>query len=232
MSKKQITEKFAKWILFIGAFYFSGTILQNILAVKMIGTPTFNFMDGGVIISWLVFACMDIITEVLGKKKAINYFTFSTILNLFFTGVYVIVILAPGTDEIMSGAISMVLGTNWRITLASVSAFWVGNYINASIMHAMRVNSKNENKTSGFILRAVLSTLFGQLVDNFLFYAMAFGPFGISGTYELEWISIVQNVGITTIVETAFEALMSPLTALFVIYLKKIRDKEVTQNAE
>ena len=218
--------KLSDFILIIGAFYFADSIIQNILAVKMFGTSSLNICDGGVIISWLVFACMDIITEVLGKKTAIKYFTIASVLNLFFTLTFLLVIAIPGNDEEMSNVFATMLGTNWRIVIASIVAFWLGNYINTFIMYIMKVKSKDNNKNVSFIFRAILSTILGQIVDNSLFYIIAFAPLGIPGTYELSWLSILQNVSITTGIETISEAIFSPLTALFVSYLKKLQNNE------
>lgn len=217
---------FKTWILILGAFYFSGSLIQNLLAVKMLGTTTFTVCDSGLLISWLVFACMDIVTETMGKKSAIKYFTIASGLNLFFSIIYMIVMVLPGTDAVMSESFANVFGTNWRIVFSSITAFWVGNYINAFIMYAMRVKSKNENSTAGFIARAIVSTIFGQLVDNTLFSVMAFGPFGIPGTYEIPWIAIFQTVAFGTFMETISEAVFSPITSLAVNRLKMLRDEE------
>lgn len=226
MFKKLKEVRFNTRVLIIGAFYFVGVVLQNILAVKMIGTSDINIMDCGVLISWLVFACMDIITELFDKKTAVKYFTIASVFNIFFTCVFLIAIVIPGTDATMSNALAMVLGTNWRIVVASVIAFWLGNYVNAFIMYAMRVKSKNTNKTLSFIFRATMSTLFGQFIDNMLFYLIAFAPIGIASTYELSWIAILQNVALTTSIEFVVEAFASPLTALFVKYLNNKQIKE------
>lgn len=217
---------FKTWILILGAFYFSGSLIQNLLAVKMLGTTTFTVCDSGTLISWLVFACMDIVTETMGKKSAIKYFTIASGLNLFFSIIYMIVMILPGTDEVMSESFANVFGTNWRIVFSSITAFWIGNYINAFIMYAMRVKSKNENSTAGFMARAIVSTIFGQLVDNTLFSVMAFGPFGIPGTYEIPWIAIFQTVAFGTFMETISEAVFSPITSLAVNRLKTLRDEE------
>ena len=217
---------FKTWILILGAFYFSGSLIQNLLAVKMLGTTTFTVCDSGTLISWLVFACMDIVTETMGKKSAIKYFTIASGLNLFFSIIYMIVMILPGTDEVMSESFANVFGTNWRIVFSSITAFWIGIYINAFIMYAMRVKSKNENSTAGFMARAIVSTIFGQLVDNTLFSVMAFGPFGIPGTYEIPWIAIFQTVAFGTFMETISEAVFSPITSLAVNRLKMLRDEE------
>ena len=90
-------------------------------------------------------------------------------------------------------------------------------------MYKMRVNSKDENKTFGFMCRAVLSTLFGQILDNGIFYLIAFSPIGIPGTIENSWKMIVQMVLFTTCLEIITEAIVSPFTAIFTRMLKAKR---------
>lgn len=208
------------WLIVITAFYVAGSILQNILAVKTFGTSVLAITTGGTLISWLVFACMDVITEVFGKRRAILTFVGSAILNIFFNIVCWIAISIPGTSSFINDAYTTVLGTGWRIALGSIIAFLLGNYINTQIMYVMKKHSKDSNKSLGFIGRAITSTLFGQLVDNGLFYLIAFAPLGIAGTVENSWQMIGTLVLCTTLIETVVESIVSPITAKFVKYLK------------
>ena len=226
MSSKLKNIKLSDWLVAITAFYIAGSVLQNILAVKTFGTEFIAITTGGTMISWLVFACMDVITEIWGKKRAIKTFVASAIFNLAFNALCWIAIALPGTSDFVQGSYSVVLGTGWRIALASITAFLLGNYVNTQIMHVMRVNSKNENNTKGFMARAILSTLLGQIVDNGLFYLMAFAPIGIVGTIESPWLLIGQLVLFTTCIETVVEAVVSPLTAKFVKHLRAKTKKE------
>ena len=208
------------WLIVITAFYVAGSILQNILAVKTFGTSVLAITTGGTLISWLVFACMDVITEVFGKRRAILTFVGSAILNILFNIVCWIAISIPGTSSFINDAYTTVLGTGWRIALGSIIAFLLGNYINTQIMYVMKKHSKDSNKSLGFIGRAITSTLFGQLVDNGLFYLIAFAPLGIAGTVENSWQMIGTLVLCTTLIETVVESIVSPITAKFVKYLK------------
>ena len=81
-----------------------------------------------------------------------------------------------GTSEHIQECYTTILGTGWRIVIGSITAFLIGNYVNTQIMHVMRKNSKDENNSLRFMARAVLSTLFGQLIDNGLFYIISFAP--------------------------------------------------------
>ena len=179
---------------------------------------------GGTLISWLVFACMDVITEIWGRKRAILTFTGGAILNLLFNLICWIAIQIPGTSDFIQSSYETVLGTGWRIVLGSITAFLLGNFINTQIMYLMKVHSKDQNNSKGFMFRAILSTLLGQLVDNGLFYLIAFSPLGIAGTVENPWHMILQLVIFTTCIETIVEAIVSPLTAKFVKHLKSKKE--------
>lgn len=220
MFTKLKNVKPTNWLIVITAFYVAGSILQNILAVKTFGTSVLAITTGGTLISWLVFACMDVITEVFGKRRAILTFVGSAILNILFNIVCWIAINIPGTSSFINDAYTTVLGTGWRIALGSIIAFLLGNYINTQIMYVMKKHSKDSNKSLGFIGRAITSTLFGQLVDNGLFYLIAFAPLGIAGTVENSWQMIGTLVLCTTLIETVVESIVSPITAKFVKYLK------------
>ena len=224
MLKKLKNIKLSNWIVILTAGYIAGAIAQNILAVKTFGTTMIAITTGGTLISWLVFACMDVITEIWGRKRAILTFTGGAILNLLFNLICWIAIQIPGTSDFIQSSYETVLGTGWRIVLGSITAFLLGNFINTQIMYLMKVHSKDQNNSKGFIFRAILSTLLGQLVDNGLFYLIAFSPLGIAGTVENPWHMILQLVIFTTCIETMVEAIVSPLTAKFVKHLKSKKE--------
>ncbi len=110
--------------------------------------------------------------------------------------------------------------SGWRIVIGSITAFLLGNFINTQIMYLMKIKSKDQNDSKRFMFRAIISTLFGQLIDNALFYLIAFAPLNIPGTIENSWAMITQLVLFTTCIETLVEAIISPITAKFVKYLK------------
>lgn len=224
MLQKLKNIKLSNWIVILTAGYIAGAIAQNILAVKTFGTTMIAITTGGTLISWLVFACMDVITEIWGRKRAILTFTGGAILNLLFNLVCWIAITIPGTSDFIQSSYETVLGTGWRIVLGSITAFLLGNFINTQIMYLMKVHSKDQNNSKGFMFRAILSTLFGQLIDNGLFYLIAFSPLGIAGTVENPWHMILQLVIFTTCIETIVEAIVSPLTAKFVKHLKSKKE--------
>ena len=79
------------------------------------------------------------------------------------------------------------------------------------------------DKDSKFLLfvRAVLSTIFGQFVDNFAFASLAFAPIGISA-FEMEWKHIFTSSCFGTFMETLNESIFVPfITIPTITRLKK-----------
>lgn len=207
---KKISKQ--QWFFYIFGVYMACVSLANILAVKTFGSDTMSITSGGTLLSWVVFSCIDIIAEVWGKKQAIKTYLFGAIVNLAFTGISWIGILLPSSNEFVSSAYKTILGTGWRICICSVTAFLLGNYINVHVL--TKIKEKEETglaKQRGFTFRAIMSTIVGQFVDNFLFYGLAFAPIGIAGTIEYTWMQILQIGLCTTVLETVLEYALCPL---------------------
>ncbi|WP_300924677.1 queuosine precursor transporter [uncultured Clostridium sp.] len=230
--KKLSNISLTSWLLIIVGFYLAGSVMQNIMAVKSFGSAAIAITTGGTLISWIVFGCIDMVTEVWGKNKAIKVFFYSALLNLFFTAFCWIAIAIPGTSpDFIDPQYKTILGSGWRIIIASISAFLLGTYTNTIIMHVMKTKSKDSNNSFGFMLRSTVSTLVGQFIDNFLFYLIAFAPLGIT-LVEKSWIIILELAGFTTLIETIVQAIASPLAAKFANYLKKKKtDNEQKQES-
>lgn len=220
--KKKLTIN--KILLLITGFYLCGTVMQNMFASKTVTLGAICF-TGGTLISWLVFACMDIITEIWGKKTAINIFLFGAALNVFFSVVGALLDIMPGTNGAgINCLFNLTNGVSLRIAIASPIAFILGNYANTLIMHSMK-NADTKNTSFTFMLRASLSTLAGQLIDNGLFFVLAFGPFlKWGGGLFTSWSTILNLIITITLIEFVLEAIFSPLTSKVVNRIKKLEN--------
>ena len=235
--------KFNSWMLLITAFYAMGSILINLMAVKTLGVYDIidyntHFGDAilpittaGTLISWLVFACMDIIGEVNGKKKAIQTFWIVGIINLVLTIIAAVICFIPGnpwTSDTYAG----IFAGNWGITLASMLAFILGNYANTIILCVMHARAKDKKSGVGFAVRVGVSTLVGQFIDNALFYILALAPvFGLGGFTNPAvrfdtWGHLFTVVGFTTLFELGVELLFTPLFHKFSQFLIKKKEEE------
>jgi uncharacterized integral membrane protein (TIGR00697 family) len=118
--------------------------------------------------------------------------------------------LPPAADWGNQGAYDMILGLTPRIVLASLVAYFCGEFCNSFILAKMKV------LTAGKWLwtRTIGSTLVGELVDSALFILIAFT--GILPTSLLLTL-IISNY----VFKTAIEILFTPVTYKVVKMLKK-----------
>ena len=214
-----IEVKKAKWLGVFMAIYSVFVVVQNLFEMKTLGTPEFAFAGGGIILSWATFMITDITTELFGKKDTIKLYTIAGILNLFIVVVAQIVIAIPGVYEEQNIAFAQIFSNGIRTALASFTAFWFGNYINVYIMDKLRNKASEKHKESAkglLFFRAVLSTIFGQFVDNMLFATLAFAPIGLS-LFETSWTAILTTSLFGTCMESLIESAFVPFITIPVI---------------
>lgn len=189
------------------AFYFLGSIMMNILTMKTLQIGNVSIFTCGIILTPLVFACNDILTECMGKKFAVKMVWAGAGVNLLWTLLCAVTIALPGNNPYIAECYATILGSTWRITGASIIAYIGSGYINNIIMDRM----KKKDGEKRYYARAIISTAFGQLFDDYVFVFLAFAPFGIS-PIENPWAAIITVPIISAIVETVIEAVFTPVS--------------------
>lgn len=201
-----------KYIGVFMAIYAVFTVVQNLFEMKTLGTSAFAFGGGGIMLSWATFMIMDITTELFGEKETMKIYTFAGLINLFIVILAQVVIALPGVYPEQNVAFAQIFSNGIRTALASFTAFWFGNFINMKIMSKMKKQA-NSNSRMLFFARAVISTIFGQFVDNFLFASLAFAPIGLS-LFEMTWRDIMTSVLFGTFMETLIESCFVPFITI------------------
>lgn len=201
-----------QYIGFFMAVYAVFTVVQNLFEMKTLGTPAFAFAGGGILLSWATFMIMDITTELFGKKETMKIYTFAGLINLFIVVLSQVVILIPGVYPEQNAAFAQIFSNGVRTALASFAAFWFGNFVNMQIMIKLKSKANSNSKFLLFI-RAVVSTIFGQFVDNLLFATLAFAPIGLS-LFETSWTTILTTSLFGTFMETIIESCFVPFITI------------------
>ena len=209
-----------------------GAAKQAAIAVPLIGTVTFG---AGVLFFPVSYVLGDVLTEVYGYANARRciWAGFFALMFMVFMALVVVAIppspewaLASGTYEIMGqtvtapnqAAYQSVFGQTPRIVLASLVAFWAGEFVNSFVLARMKVLTAGKHLWT----RTIGSTFFGQGVDSALFYPLAFlGAAGWS-TEAVITLAITQ-----WIIKTLWEALLTPVTYAVVGFLKRREGVEV-----
>ena len=152
-------------------------ICMNLLASKTLVQTYWIALDGGILISWLSFMCMDIITKYFGPKASNRIAVLASLINLLTCFVFYIASIIPSNANDYT-AINGVLGGTWFILLGSTIAFLssavINNFLNWTIGKAF---SKNPDGKLAFATRTYISTFVGQFMDNFIFSTIVFVGF-------------------------------------------------------
>ena len=152
-------------------------ICMNLLANKTLLQLPWIALDGGILISWLSFMCMDIITKHFGPKASNRISLLACGINLLTCLIFFIVAAIPSNAGDYS-AFDGIFGGTWFILLGSTVAFLasalLNNTLNWLIGKALR---KNPDGKFAYAMRAYVSTFIGQFFDNFLFSLIVFTVF-------------------------------------------------------
>ena len=180
--------------------YCASLMIQNVLATKTIDIAVFT-VTTGVLVSPFVFIVQDVTSELYGYEKAKRMIMVSFAMNFLAAILYQFAILLPPSVSFANqDGFASVLGSTLRITCASFAAYLAGSLINTKVM----VMLKERYKDSLFV-RAISSTVVGQLVDNAIF---SFGAFA----FVLPFPVILSMVIGATIFEVLYEIIFYPVT--------------------
>ena len=200
-------KKSYKQILVVLFCFLIGSVTQNILVVKTFQFYGLPILGAGIVLTWFVFACSDILTECMGEKFAFRACLGGVALNLIWSLITFVCIKIKGDNEYVAECYALVLGSSLRITLASAIAYIGGSYLNNHIMD--RLHKRHGERR--YYFRAILSTAVGQLVDDYVFWFLAFAPFGWSAL-EKSWSAIAFLPVLSAIAETVIEAVITPVS--------------------
>ena len=97
-------------------------ISMNLLANKTLLQLDWIALDGGILISWLSFMCMDIITKHFGPKASNKISILAAGINLMTCLIFYVASIIPSNANDY-GALNGILGGTWFILLGSTVAF-------------------------------------------------------------------------------------------------------------
>ncbi|MBQ4061430.1 MAG: VUT family protein [Christensenellaceae bacterium] len=192
MTKKNLTCKAGAWfkreknetvILLrsipstVVSLFVVSVICMNLLARKTLVMTDWIALDAGILISWLSFLCMDIITKYFGPKASNKIAVLASAINLLTCIIFYIASIINSNADDYTALNSMFSGT-WFILFGSTVAFLasavINNFLNMTIGLAFK---KNPDSIIAFASRTYISTFIGQFFDNFIFSVIVFVGF-------------------------------------------------------
>jgi uncharacterized integral membrane protein (TIGR00697 family) len=191
-------------------------LISNVASTKILVLGPFTF-DGGTILFPLSYIFGDVLTEVYGYRRARR-----VIWSGFAATALMAVVLAavqrlpPAADWPYQEAYASILGQTPRIVLASLIAYFAGEFSNSWVLSRMKVATRGR----WLFTRTIGSTLVGEGLDTLLFVVVAFAGTMPGG---LLWSVIVSNY----VFKVGFEVAATPLTYLVVNRLKAVEGVDV-----
>ena len=197
----------------LAGFFVTALVVSNIIAVKLVEISGRVF-PAGLVIFPLSYLLGDVLTEVYGFRAARRVIWVGFACNLLAVGAIQIAIALPAAGFWENqAAYEDVLGTTWRIFVASLAAYVVGELVNAYVLARMKVATRGRWLWS----RTIGSTIVGEGLDSAIFVTIAFAGTGAG---------LLNPILTTWAIKVAWETVATPLTYGIVGYLKR-RDGEV-----
>ncbi len=183
--------------------------------LPLVGLVTFG---AGVLFFPISYVFGDVLTEVYGYAKA-RRVIWAGFAALAFASVMatVVVALPPAPFWNNQAAYEIAFGTTWRIALASMFAYFCGEFVNSFILAKMKIWHEGRHLWA----RTIGSTVFGEAVDSTLFYPLAFYGTGIIPNDKLPLVMLAQFI-----VKVGVEVMFTPLTYKIVNALKKAEHED------
>lgn len=188
-------------------------ITMNLLANKTLLQLEWIALDGGILISWLSFMCMDIITKHFGPKASNSISVLAAAINLLTCLIFFVASAIPSNASDYT-AFDGIFGGTWFILMASTLAFLasavINNRLNWIIGRAFR---ENPDGRLAFACRSYISTFIAQFLDNFIFSIIVFvicAPIFWDG-FHWTWLQCAMCALTGAVAELVMEVAFSPV---------------------
>ena len=183
--------------------------------VQVGGWPAFG---AGMIFFPISYVFGDVLTEVYGYARA-RRVIWAGFGGLAFASIMasVVVALPPAPFWKNQEAYEIAFGTTWRIALASMLAYFCGEFVNSYVLAKMKILTQGR----WLWTRVIGSTVFGEGVDSVIFYPLAMYGTGILPNDKIPVAMLAQFVG-----KVSVEIVFMPVTYAIVGWLKRVEHED------
>ncbi len=183
--------------------------------VPLLGVLTFG---AGVLFFPISFIFGDILTEVYGYSAS-RRVIWAGFIGLAFASLmaWMIVALPPAPFWNNQHEYEVAFGSTWRISLAGLIAFAVGEFVNSFIMAKMKLVSAGKHLWQ----RTITSTIFGETIDTVMFVPLAFWNTGIIPNDKIPLV-----IGAQIVAKIGVEVAFTPAVYKIVAFLKRAENED------
>jgi queuosine precursor transporter len=214
-NQRKMTRVYKYYDLIMAAFVTVLLCANLVGASKVCRIWGFTF-GAGVLFFPLSYLFGDILTEVYGYARArkVVWAGFTALIFASFMS-WSVLRFPPDPQWIHQVAFETVFGATPRIVIASLIAYFCGEFCNSYVLAKMKIF------TSGRMLwsRTIGSTVIGEAVDSIIFYPIAF-----VGIWRLDLVLRVL-VG-NYVLKVLWEVAATPFTYKIVNFLKRVESED------
>ncbi len=219
-------ERNFKYLDYIMVLFVTVLLLSNLLSsAKLIdiglsigSVPL--FFDAGTLVFPVSYIFGDILTEVYGYRRSRRVIWsgfFATALMGFFVWLAGVLPGEAGWQaSVGQDAYNLILGGISGLVVASLAAYFMGEFSNSYIMARMKILTKGR----WVWMRTIGSTLVGEGIDSVTFFTIATAL----GVFPPEaWVSLVVT---NYILKVGIEVVMTPITLQVIRWLKRSENED------
>lgn len=216
MNNIQISQQARLYNLLTISFIFC-LLLSNIAEIKIINLFNLIQVGAGSIFFPYLYILNDLITEVYGFAASKKSIYLALIFNITFTILIQLVLLLPnGGDWKEHDAFDMIFSSSPRITIASLSSYFIGELSNSYILSVLKIKFKGRM----FASRAIFSTLISSTLESFIFGIIVFYK-------RIPNIEIIKMSLALIAIKVLCEIMTLPLLELLIKHFKKLEYKYI-----
>jgi len=188
--------------------------VSKVTQVQVFGHP-FTFGAGNLFFP-LSYLAGDLLTEVYGyaRSRKVVWAGFGALGFASFMS-FIVVHMPPAPGWLGQETLEAAFGSTWRITMASLSGYFVGEFMNSFVLAKLKVRTQGKQ----LWLRTIGSTIVGEACDTLVFYPLAF--FGVWSN-ELLAAVMVGNY----LIKVSWEVVATPITYRVVAALKRAEGED------
>jgi uncharacterized integral membrane protein (TIGR00697 family) len=199
-----------RYLDLITALFVAVLLISNVVGQKIWRFGPFD-MSAAQVLFPVSYIFGDVLTEVYGYARSRRVIWIGFGCNAVMALVYwVAVQLPPSPDWHNQEAFATIIGFVPRMVIASLIAFWAGEFSNSYVLARMKILTSGRH----LWMRTIGSTVIGEAVDSILVIAITFTGVLPVGTMARIVLSMY-------FFKVAYEAAVTPVTYAAVNWLKR-----------
>ncbi len=216
------TRNYRYYDLIMAAFV-AVLLCSNLIGVHKVSSVNLPFYGeyvygAGVLFFPISYLFGDILTEVYGyaRSRKVIWAGFGALIFASLMS-FVVTNLPPAKTMSIEqqNALALIFGQTPRIVLASLTAFWMGEFVNSFVLAKIKLLMSGKL----LFIRTITSTIFGEIADSIVFYPIAF--YGLWSNEQL--ISVM--IG-NYFIKVLWEVIATPFTYFVVGFLKSAEHED------